>query len=154
MTALAEGKARAKVVTQNRKAFHEYFILERFEAGLALTGTEVKSLRDGSVQLKDSYAEVRRGEAYLVGCHISPYKHGNRANHLAERDRKLLLHKREIRKLAASTSEKGLTLVPLSVYFKGPRAKVEIGIARGKKNYDKRESIKKRDLMREAARGD
>ncbi|MFN7972857.1 MAG: SsrA-binding protein SmpB [Acidobacteriota bacterium] len=151
MTAPAD-KARTKVVTSNRKAFHEYFILERFEAGLALTGTEVKSLRDGSVQLKDSYAEVRHGEAYLVGCHISPYKHGNRANHLAERDRKLLLHKREIRKLAASVSEKGLTLVPLSVYFKGPRAKIEVGIGRGKKFYDKRESIKKRDLMREAAR--
>lgn len=146
MTARKEGVSS---VASNRKALHEYFILERFEAGMALYGTEVKSLRDGSVNLKDSYAEVRQGEVYLVGCHISPYSHGTYANHLPERDRKLLLHKQEIRKLAGKVAEKGLTLVPLSIYFKNGRAKLEIGLAKGKKVHDKRESIKKRDLSRE-----
>ncbi|HRU22496.1 MAG TPA: SsrA-binding protein SmpB [Candidatus Latescibacteria bacterium] len=137
--------AGIKIITKNRKAFHDYSILETTEAGIALVGTEVKSLRLGNVNLKDSYARVERGEVVLYGLHISPYDHGNRYNHDPERPRKLLLHRREIGRLKSRTEEKGLTLVPLSLYFKGGRAKVELGLAKGKQIHDKRETLRKRE---------
>ena len=138
-----------RVVATNRRARHEYEILETLEAGLVLRGTEVKSLRDGQVNFKDSYATVRNGEAWLRGCHISPYSHGTDANHDPERDRKLLLHKREISRLSGKISERGLTLVPLRLYFKDGRAKVELGLARGKKLHDKRSALREREVRRE-----
>ncbi|HPU85870.1 MAG TPA: SsrA-binding protein SmpB [Candidatus Latescibacteria bacterium] len=137
--------AGMKIITKNRKAFHDYTILETNEAGIALVGTEVKSLRLGNVNLKDSYARVERGEVVLYGLHISPYDHGNRYNHDPERPRRLLLHRREITRLKSRTEEKGLTLVPLSLYFKGGRAKVELGLAKGKQIHDKRETLRKRE---------
>jgi SsrA-binding protein len=140
-----------KLIASNKKAMHDYFVLQKFEAGVALTGTEVKSLRDAAVNLKDSYVGFERGEAYLTGAHISPYAHGNRENHEPERKRKLLLHRRELEKLFVQITEKGLTVVPLRIYFKGGRVKVEIAVVRGKKLYDKRESEKKRELDREMA---
>jgi len=139
-----------KLIASNKKAFHDYFVLQKFEAGIALTGTEVKSLRDGKANLKDSYVDVDRGEAFLVGAHISPYSHGNRENHDPERKRKLLLHRREIDKLQGQIVEKGLTIVPLRLYFKGGKVKAEIAVVRGKKLYDKREAEKRRQLDREA----
>jgi len=139
-----------KLIASNRKAFHDYFVLQKLEAGIALTGTEVKSLREARVNLKDSYVDVDRGEAWLVGAHISPYSHGNRENHDPERKRKLLLHKREIDRLQGQIVEKGLTIVPLRLYFKGGRVKAEIAVVRGKKLFDKRESEKRRELDREA----
>ncbi len=139
-----------KLIATNRKAYHDYFILQKVEAGMALTGTEVKSLRDGRANLKDSYVNFERGEAYLYGAHISPYSHGNRQNHDPERTRKLLLHRREIDKLLGQVVEKGLTIVPLRLYFKGGRVKAEIAVVRGKKLYDKRETEKRRQLDREA----
>src|SRR3989475_11224719 len=138
-----------RVVATNRRARHEYEILETLEAGLVLRGTEVKSLRDGQVNFKDSYATVRNGEAWLRGCHISPYSHGTDANHEPERDRKLLLHKRELSRLSGKISERGLTLVPLRLYFKAGRAKVELGLARGKKLHDKRSALREREARRE-----
>ena len=141
-----------KVVVTNRKARHEYLILDSFEAGIALKGTEVKSLRQGKGNLQDSYAIIRRGEAWLVGMHIGHYDHGNINNHEPRRDRKLLLHKREIQRLIGNVSEKGKTLIALRVYFRNGIAKVELGIARGKKLYDKRESIRKREMKRELER--
>ncbi|MFQ5798517.1 MAG: SsrA-binding protein SmpB [Bacteroidota bacterium] len=141
-----------KVVVTNRKARHEYSILDTFETGIALKGTEVKSLRQGKGNLQDSYAVIQRGEVWLVGMHIGPYEHGNINNHEPRRERKLLLHKREIRRLIGNVSEKGKTLIPLRVYFRSGIAKVELGIARGKKSYDKRESIKKREIERELER--
>jgi SsrA-binding protein len=138
-----------KVVATNRDAYHNYFIDETYEAGLALTGTEVKSLREGRVHLKDAYVAVKGGEAWLINAHISPYSHGNRENHDPTRTRKLLLHKREILKLNSKVQEKGLTLVPTKIYFKDGRAKAEVGIARGKKLYDKRETEKRRVSERE-----
>jgi len=141
-----------KLVVQNRRAHHDYFILEKIEAGIELRGTEVKSLRAGGMTLKDSYAEVRDGEMYLVGSHISPYEKGNIYNHDPERNRRLLLHKREIVKLGAKVAEKGLTLVPLRVYFKEGRAKVELGLCRGKHTVDKRDTIREREVLREADR--
>jgi len=140
-----------KLIASNKKAFHDYFILQKFEAGLELTGTEVKSLRDGKAQLKDSYVGIQKSQAFLIGAHISPYSHGNRENHPPERTRKLLLHRREIDKLEAQIVEKGLTIVPLRLYFKGGKAKVEIAVVRGKKQYDKRETEKRREADREAA---
>jgi SsrA-binding protein len=140
-----------KLITTNRKAFHDYFIVQKFEAGLQLTGTEVKSLREAQVNLKDSYVIFKAGEAFLFGAHINPYAHGNRENHEPERTRKLLLHRREIDKLVTQTTEKGLTVVPLRLYFKGGRVKAEIGIVRGKKQFDKRDTEKKREADREAA---
>jgi SsrA-binding protein len=142
--------AGEKLIASNKKAFHDYFVLQKFEAGIALTGTEVKSLRDGKANLKDSYVAVDRGEAFLVGAHISPYSHGNRENHDPERKRKLLLHRREIDRLQGQIVEKGLTIVPLRLYFKGGKVKAEIAVVRGKKLYDKRESEKRRQLDREA----
>ena len=138
-----------KVLVSNRSAFHEYTISDKYEAGIALTGTEVKSIMDGRVQLKDSYVGVRDGEAWLFNAHISPYSHGNRNNHDPLRTRKLLLHKREIEKLEKSTVVQGMTLVITKVYMKNGRAKVEVGVARGKKLYDKRETEMRRTVDRE-----
>jgi SsrA-binding protein len=138
-------------LASNRRARHDYHILETFEAGLQLSGTEVKAARGGKVQLKDSFVEMRDGQAWLVGAHISPYSHGNRENHPPERDRRLLLKKRQIDRLFGRTQLKGQTVIPLSVYLKGNWIKVEIALAQGKKQYDKREAIKERELDREAA---
>src|SRR5882672_1641658 len=138
-----------RTIATNRRARHEYEILETVEAGLVLRGTEVKSLRAGLVNFKDSYASVRNGEGWLLGCHINPYSHGTDANHDPERDRKLLLHKREIDRLGSKVSEKGLTLVPLRLYFKDGRAKIELGLARGKKLHDKRATLREREVRRE-----
>lgn len=140
-----------KLIASNKKAYHDYFVLQKFEAGIALTGTEVKSLRDGKAQLKDSYVNFEGGEAFLFGAHISPYTHGNRENHDPERRRKLLLHKNEIEKLRTQIVEKGLTIVPLRLYFKHGRVKAEIAVVRGKKLYDKRATERKREADREAA---
>jgi SsrA-binding protein len=143
--------AGEKLIASNKKAFHEYHVLEKHEAGLALTGTEVKSLRDRGATLKDAYVIFKNGEAFLFGAHISPYTHGNRENHDPERTRKLLLHRREIEKLQTQVTEKGLTIVPLRLYFKGGRVKAEVAVVRGKKLYDKRETEKKKEADREAA---
>ncbi len=137
------------MLATNRRARHDYEILDTFEAGLVLVGTEVKSIRDGKVQLKDSYVEIRDGEAWLVGAHVGPYSHGNRQNHDPERPRKLLLHRREIDKIFGRTTLQGLTCVPLAVFLKKNRIKVEIALARGKKLYDKRQAKKKRQAERE-----
>src|SRR2546422_5923636 len=138
-----------RTVATNRRARHEYEILETIEAGLVLRGTEVKSLRAGQVTFKDSYATIRNGEAWLIGCHISPYSHGTDANHDPERDRKLLLHRREIGRLTGKTAERGLTMVPLRLYFKGGRAKVELGLARGRKLHGKPAATPERQGRRE-----
>ncbi|MEA2491836.1 MAG: SsrA-binding protein [Acidobacteriota bacterium] len=142
-----------RLIASNKKALHDYFIVQRLEAGLALSGTEVKSLRDGRAQLKDAYVIFKNDEAFLFGAHISPYTHGNRENHDPERTRKLLLHKREIEKLRTQTVEKGLTVVPLRLYFKGNRVKAEIAVVRGKRQFDKRDTEKAREADREAAQG-
>lgn len=139
-----------KVVATNREAYHNYFILETYEAGIQLTGTEVKSIRAGRATLKDGYVRVTEGEAWLMNVHISPYSHGNRQNHDPDRDRRLLLHKREITRLFSKIKEKGLTLIPTKFYFKGNLIKCEIGLARGKKQYDKRETEARRTQEREA----
>jgi SsrA-binding protein len=141
-----------KPVASNRKAFHEYFIEDRIEVGLVLTGTEVKSLRDGRAQLKDSYIHFRDDEAYLVGAHISPYGSGSWTNHLPERDRKILLHRRELDRWSQAVATRGVTCVPLSLYFKGSRVKAEIALVKGKKLHDKRDAIRNRELQREADR--
>ncbi|HJV47181.1 MAG TPA: SsrA-binding protein SmpB [Bacillota bacterium] len=138
-----------KVIAQNKKAFHDYHIEERFEAGIVLTGTEIKSIRLGKVNLRDSFAQVRRGEVTLHNMHVSPYEQGNRYNHEPLRTRKLLLHRDQINKLIGAIKEKGYTLVPLKVYLKNGLAKVEVALAKGKKEYDKRETIKKKDAQRE-----
>lgn len=140
-----------KLIASNKKAFHDYFIVQKFEAGIALTGTEVKSLRAGKANLKDSYVILKDGEAFLFGTHISPYTHGNYENHDPERTRKLLLHRRELEKLKKETTEKGLTVVPLRLYFRGAKVKAEIAVVRGKKQFDKRETEKKREADRETA---
>jgi SsrA-binding protein len=147
---MAEKTIGEKVVATNKKAFHDYFILEKFEAGICLLGTEVKAIREGRLNLKDSYAMVQGGEIFLLHCHISPYSHGNRENHDPTRSRKLLLHEREIRKLIGKTQEKGLTLVPLRVYLKRGLIKVELGVARGKKLIDKRETERRKEADHEA----
>ena len=138
-----------KTLATNRKAFFNYEILERAEAGVSLVGTEVKSIREGGLNFRDSYVEFRGGELFLIGCRIGPYSHGNLQNHAEDRVRKLLLHKREIQKLGGKATEKGLTIVPLKAYFKKGRVKLEIGLARGKRAYDKREAIKRKDIARE-----
>jgi SsrA-binding protein len=146
-------EAPQKVVATNRKAYHDYFIEEKFEAGIMLTGTEVKSLREGRANLQDSYASVKDGEAFLHHCHISPYSHGNLMNHDPLRVRKLLLHKKEIHKLLGKTQQKGLTLVPLRIYFsERGKAKVELGLAKGKKLHDRRDTVKSREASREVER--
>jgi len=148
----AEKTSGDRLVTENRKARHDYEILETFEAGLVLTGSEVKSLRAGRANLKDSYARIDRGEAFLLNAHISPYAAASHFGHEPERNRKLLLHRSEIDKLNGRIQERGLTVIPLKIYFKNGRAKVLIGVGRGKKSYDKRESIKKREMERDADR--
>ncbi len=148
----APGSPAIKTVATNRKAFHDFFIEDRTEAGLVLTGTEVKSLREGRAQLKDSYVQFRGGEAFLIGAHISPYGAGSWTNHLPERERKLLLHRREIVRWASAVATRGVTCVPLSLYFKGSKAKAEIALVKGKKLHDKRDAIRDRDLKREADR--
>jgi SsrA-binding protein len=147
-------KAGPRDVATNRQAAFRYNLLERFEAGIVLTGTEVKSLREGNAQLKDAYAVVREGEVWLVGMYIAPYGPASRENHDPERPRKLLLHRSQIDRLIGRTKERGLTLVPTRVYFSGPgsRAKVELALARGKDVYDKREAIRKRETVREVQR--
>jgi SsrA-binding protein len=144
--------AGEKLIASNRKAFHAFEILETHEAGLVLQGTEVKALRDGRADLKESYARIEREEAWLLGCHVSPYAQGNRANHEPLRPRKLLLHKAELRRLGGKVQEKGLTLVPLRLYFKAGRVKVELGLGRGRKTLDKRHVIREREVRREMDR--
>jgi SsrA-binding protein len=139
-----------KEIAVNRQAFHNYEILERLEAGIVLTGTEIKSARDGRVNLKDAYGLVKSGEVWLLNCHISPYSHGNYANHDPLRTRKLLLNRSEIRKLIGRTTEKGLTLVPLRLYLKGGRLKCELALARGRKLHDKREVSRLKTIDKEA----
>ncbi len=141
-----------KIVAQNRKAFHDYFIDETVEAGMVLSGTEVKSLRDGRANLKDSYVIIKDNEAFLFNCHISPYSHGNIMNHDPVRTRKLLLHRKEITRLQGKAAQKGFSLIPLKIYFKESRAKVEIGLARGKRQFEKRETLKKKEADREIER--
>lgn len=142
--------ATEKVVATNRDARHNYHILETYECGVALTGTEVKSIREGRCSIKDSYGVVREGEAWLINAHISPYSHGNRDNHEPTRSRKLLLHKSEIHRLTGKVQEKGLTLIPTRMYLKNGRIKLELAVARGKKLYDKRETTRRREADREA----
>ncbi len=149
MPSQAEEAAGDRSIAVNRRARHLYEVLETVEAGLVLRGTEVKSLRAGQVNFKDSYATVRSGEGWLLGCHISPYSHGTDANHNPERDRKLLLHRRELARLSGKIAERGLTLVPLRLYFKDGRAKVELGLARGRKLHDKRSALREREEKRE-----
>jgi SsrA-binding protein len=141
-----------KTIAENRRARHQYHLLERLEAGLALTGTEVKSLRAGHANLQRAYADVRGGEVYLVGAHIGEYAQGNIANHDPDRDRKLLLHRREISSLTGKVQERGLTLVPTRLYFKNGRAKVELALARGKEAHDKRRDLAERDANRQIER--
>ena len=138
-----------KIVATNKKAYHDYHIEESLEAGMMLKGTEVKSLREGRANLKDSFARVENEEIFLYNCHISPYSHGNIANHDPLRTRKLLMHKGEIQRLMGKMMQKGYTLLPLKIYFKDGKAKIELALAKGKKQYDKREDIKKRDAARE-----
>lgn len=145
-------KSGMKLIANNKKAYHDYFILETYEAGIALHGTEVKSLRMGKCSIKEAFVRVENEEVYVYGMHISPYEKGNIFNKDPLRVRKLLLHKSEIRKLLGKTKEKGMTLVPLKVYFKDSLVKVEIGLAKGKKLYDKRQDIAKKDQQREAQR--
>jgi SsrA-binding protein len=140
------------LITSNRKARHEFHLLETFEAGLVLTGTEVKSLRQGQASLAESYAMVENDEVFLVGAHLPEYAQGNRANHAPTRPRKLLLHRKEIERLRGKVMEKGLTLVPLKLYWKNGRAKVEIALARGKREYDRRDDVAKREAQREMDR--
>lgn len=141
-----------KIICVNKKASHSYFIEDKYEAGLVLQGTEVKSLRDGRANLKESYAKIKDGEVFLYQCHISPYSHGNRQNHDPVRPRKLLLHKQEIRKLIGKVNERGYTLVPLRLYFSNGKAKLEFGLGKGKKLHDKRHSLKEKDANREMQR--
>lgn len=145
-------KETIKPVSQNRKARHDYFIEQTYEAGIVLTGTEVKSVRQGKVNLKDSYAYIKDSEVFISGMHISPYEQGNIYNADPLRDRKLLLHKYEINKLIGYTQQKGLTIVPLQVYFKNGKVKIELAVARGKKLYDKRRDVAERDAKREIER--
>ena len=149
MPAKSDREAAQKNIAENRKAFHDYYVLETFEAGVALLGTEVKSIREGRVNLRDSYARAEDGEVFLHNVHISPYSHGNIMNHEPLRTRKLLLHKKEIVRLQGKIAQKGYTLIPLKIYFKNGRAKVEVGLAKGKREFEKRESIKEREANRE-----
>jgi len=149
---MQKDKQQDKIISTNRKAHHLYHILESYEAGIALVGTEVKSLRLGRANLKDSYAMVKKGEVYLHNMHISPYDQASRFNHDPTRTRKLLLHRREIKRLLGKTVERGLTLIPLKLYFKGNVAKVELALAIGKKVYDRRKDIKDREVKRELRR--
>jgi SsrA-binding protein len=149
---MAEPEKKIKVIANNRKAFHNYHIHTKYEAGIELVGTEVKSLRLGKIQMSDAYASVENGEVFLHNLHISAYDMASRENHDPTRTRRLLLNKREIRKLWSATNEKGYTIVPLRIYFKGPYAKIEIAVARGKRAYDKRQDIARKEAEREIAR--
>ena len=149
---MAEKKTQGKIIAQNKKAYHDYFVDEQYEAGIALFGTEVKSLRAGAVNLKDSYCEVKNGELFAVGVHISPYEKGNIFNREPLRDKKLLMHKKEILKLQQYTTRDSYTLVPLSLYFSGSNVKMEVGLCKGKKLWDKRESDAKAEAGREIER--
>ena len=156
-TGKSAGKAKdegdgIKIVARNRRARHDYDLIEKVEAGIVLTGTEVKSLRNGKANLEDAYAEITRDEVWLLGCDIPEYLQANRMNHVPKRSRKLLLHRREIEKLAGRTNERGLTLIPVSIYFKKGMAKVEIFVAKGRKTFDKREAIKKNEAKRDMDR--
>ena len=149
---MAEKKQTGKIIAQNKKAWHDYFVDEKYEAGIALFGTEVKSIRAGQVNLKDSYCSVKNGELFVLGMHVSPYEKGNIFNREPRRERKLLMHKREIMKINGMLTQKGYTLVPLSLYFSGKNVKVELGLCRGKKLYDKRDSIAAKEVNREIDR--
>lgn len=149
---MADKKDGNRTVAQNKKAFHDYFVDEEFEAGIELFGTEVKSIRAGRVNLKDSYVSLKTGEAILIGMHVSPYEQGNMFNREPLRSRRLLLHKREINRLIGLTQQEGYTLIPLRVYLKKQLVKVSIGLCRGKKNYDKRQDIARRDAKRDMER--
>ena len=149
---MAEKKQSGKIIAQNKKAWHDYFVDEKYEAGIALFGTEVKSVRMGQVNLKDSYCSVKDGELFVLGMHISPYEKGNIFNREPRRERKLLMHKREIMKINGMLTQKGYTLVPLSLYFSGKNVKIELGLCRGKKLYDKRDSIAAKEVNREIDR--
>lgn len=149
---MTKDKSAIRVIATNRKAYHDYHLEQTFEAGIALTGSEIKSVRAGRVNLRDSFVQIRNGEAWLVDAHIAQYEQASRDNHEPKRDRKLLLHKQEIARLAGRVQEKGYTIVPLRMYLKGNLAKVEIALARGKRLYDKREAIAKRDSEREMER--
>jgi len=151
---MADKNAKNKLVAKNSKAYHDYFVDDTYEAGIALFGTEIKSIRGGQVNLKDSYCSIKDGEIFVVGMHVSPYEKGNIFNREPRRDRKLLMHKREIMKLAGLVGQKGYTLVPLSLYFSGARIKVEVGLCRGKKLYDKRDTDAKKEANREMERYD
>ncbi len=149
---MTEKKQTGRIIAQNRKAYHDYFVDEKYEAGIALFGTEVKSVRGGAVNLKDAYCSVKDGELYVLGMHISPYEKGNIFNREPRRERKLLMHKREIMKLTGLVTQKGYTLVPLSLYFSGKNVKVEVGLCRGKKLYDKRDALAEKQTNREIDR--
>ncbi|MCR5507715.1 MAG: SsrA-binding protein SmpB [Lachnospiraceae bacterium] len=149
---MPKDKTSFKLIANNKKAYHDYFIEDKYEAGISLFGTEIKSLRMGKCSIKESYIRIENGEVFIVGMHISPYEKGNIFNKDPLRTRKLLLHRQEIRKLGGKITEKGYTLVPLQVYLKGSLCKVEIGLAKGKKLYDKRQDIAKKDMKREAER--
>lgn len=155
---MAENKNSVKLIAQNKKAYHDYFIEERYEAGIELFGTEVKSIRAGKVNIKEAYCDIKGGEVFVVGMHVSPYEQGNVYNRDPLRQRRLLLHKREILKLFGLTAQKGYTLIPLQIYLSGSRVKVEIGLCRGKKLYDKRDDMAKsaaaRDIERAFKNGD
>jgi len=142
-----------KLICQNKKAWHNYFIEDKYQAGVSLLGSEVKSLREGKVNLGDSYGDIKRGEVFLVDAHISPYPQANRLNHDPLRTRKLLLHKKEIQRLIGKVQERGFTLIPLRLYFSKGKVKVELGLAKGKKLFDKRETLKKKTMEREMERG-
>ena len=144
------GKDNIKLIANNKKAYHDYFIEDKYEAGISLAGTEVKSLRQGKCSIKDSFIRIEKGEVFIYGMHISPYEKGNIFNRDPLRPKKLLMHRAEINKITGKIAEKGLTLVPLKVYLKGSLVKVEVGLARGKKLYDKRQDIAKKDVRREA----
>ena len=144
---------KQKLICQNKKAFHNYFVEETYQAGICLWGSEVKSLRDGKVNLGDSYGDIKKGEVFLVDAHISPYPQANRLNHVPLRTRKLLLHKREIRRLVGKVEQRGYTLIPLKLYFLKGKVKVDLGLAKGKKLFDKRETLKKKTMEREMERG-
>ena len=148
----SKGKDNLSPRITNRRALHEYFISAKIECGIVLVGSEVKSLRHGKAQLQESFARVERGELILHGCHIDPYEKAALSNHEPLRERKLLVHKRELKKLSDETSQRGTTLIPLAIYFKDGRAKLELGVARGKQHHDKRESIKKKEMDRELRR--
>jgi len=142
-----------KLICQNKKAWHNYFIEDKYQAGISLVGSEVKSLREGKVNLGDSYGDIKKGEVFLVDAHISPYPQANRLNHDPLRTRKLLLHKREIQRLIGKVQERGFTLIPLRLYFSDGKVKVELGLAKGKKLFDKRETLKRKTMEREMERG-